>query len=73
MRFHDGSAAQLQASIGKLKIGSSVGLLALKATITPGCPSVVRMGESSSRQRQVADSMPARYIVAIELLLSSVI
>ena len=30
-----------------------------------------RMGESSSRQRQIADSMPARYIIAMELLLSS--
>jgi hypothetical protein len=36
MRFHDGSAAQLQASIGKLKIGSSVDFLALKAASIPG-------------------------------------
>ena len=30
-----------------------------------------RMGESSSRQRQIADSMPARYIITMKRLLSS--
>jgi hypothetical protein len=66
-----GSATQPQVSTRKLQFGFNIGLWRSRQQVLLVDAGSFRMGESSSWQRQVADSIPARYTMAMELQLSS--